>query len=198
VSYLALFKQATPSPPSRLSTSVETVHASLPFRLDPVTVAQVLGPHPGADAVAALEAEVVDGIDRFRDEVATGQLGPVVLQVRGRPLADFLDLDLVAELLRVRPRPGTTTFSSIPLVVTSWPTEIPGLGPRTGIPYATCQDCVDQDGRQLEESVRLSFTDEVVSWRVSIVEGTCTAYRTTPLCRLHARRRSQAAGETAS
>jgi hypothetical protein len=198
VSYLALFKQATPCPLSRLPTSVETVRAPLPPRLDPVTVAQVLGPHPDADAVAALESEVIDGIDRVRDEVATGQLGPAVLQVRGRPLADFLDLDLVAELLRVRSRPGTTTFSSIPAAVTSWPTEIPGFGPRTGIPYARCQDCIDQGGRHLEESVRLSFTDEVVSWRVSIVEGTFAAYGATPLCRLHARRRSQAAGETAS
>jgi hypothetical protein len=59
--------------------------------------------------------------------------------------------------------------------------------------YAPCADCVDQGGRQVQESVRLSFTNEVVNWSVRLVEGTFAAYAERALCLAHARQQLQAA-----
>jgi hypothetical protein len=74
--------------------------------------------------------------------------------------------------------------------VTTWPAGIPGLGPRTVIPYTSCLDCVDGGGRRVEESVRLNLTGGlVVSWRMRLVEGTFAAYGERALCLAHARRR---------
>jgi hypothetical protein len=73
--------------------------------LDPVTLRAVLGPRPEPPARAALEAEVRAAIQQYRVEVSTGVLGPGVLRVRGRPLSDYLSLDVVAQLLgAARPR----------------------------------------------------------------------------------------------
>ena len=48
-------------------------------------------------------------------------------------------------------RPGDTGDARPPVNpgrgAASWPRRIPGLGPRTLIPYATCRDCVDHGGR---------------------------------------------------
>ena len=75
-----------------------------------------------------------------------------------------------------------------------WPAALPDLGPRTVIPYRVCQDCVDQGGRPVRESVRLSFTNEYMSWRAQRVEGTFAAYGGRALCLAHARPRLDAAG----
>jgi hypothetical protein len=87
-----------------------------------------------------------------------------------------------------------TPPSTVPRAAPTWPAGIPGLGPRTVIPYGACQDCVDQGGRPVQESVRLSFMGEVVSWTVSRVEGTFAAYGGRALCLAHARPRLDAAG----
>jgi hypothetical protein len=67
--------------------------------LDPVTVRAVLGLKPDAVALAALEADVRVAIAQYRLEVASGRFGAGVVLVRGRPLADYLNLDTVAWLL---------------------------------------------------------------------------------------------------
>jgi hypothetical protein len=75
-----------------------------PLRLDPTTVSEVLGPVSADPAAgAALEAEVRAAIGRFRKEVAAGALGPGVLTVRGRRLAEYLKLDTIVQLLRATP-----------------------------------------------------------------------------------------------
>ena len=89
-----------PGPPP--ASPAEQTLELLP-RLNPRTVAAALGPYPAAAAVVALKAEVRGAIQRFRDEVATGELGRSVLTVRGRPLAEYLDLDTIARLLRATP-----------------------------------------------------------------------------------------------
>ena len=69
------------------------------FSLDPLTVRGALGTCPDSAAVAAFEAEVLDAIGTYQTEVATGRIAARVLLVRGRPLADYLDLDTVARLI---------------------------------------------------------------------------------------------------
>jgi TubC N-terminal docking domain len=69
-------------------------------RLYPETMAEVLGPAPEASAVAAVRCEVAAAVCELRAEIETGQLLPRCLLVRGRPLAEWLDLDDVAALLR--------------------------------------------------------------------------------------------------
>ena len=78
-----------------------------PLVLDTVTLRAVLGHHPKPEPVAALEAELRQAISQYRVEIWTGILGAGVLLVRGRPLADWLDLDTVARLLgAAKRRPG--------------------------------------------------------------------------------------------
>jgi hypothetical protein len=96
----------------------------------------------------------------------------------------------VIPVMPVMDTPPSTVSRAAP----AWPAGIPGLGPRAVIPYTSCQDCVDQGGRAVQESVRLSFTGEVVSWTVSRVEGTFAAYGGRALCLAHARPRLDAAG----
>jgi hypothetical protein len=59
-----------------------------------------LGPRLDPTALAAIETEVRAAITQYEAEVTMGQLGSGVLLVRGRPLADYLDLDTMALLLR--------------------------------------------------------------------------------------------------
>jgi hypothetical protein len=73
--------------------------------LDSRTLLEVLGGSPDPTAVATLQGEVLGVIGHFQSEVATGVLGSGVLLVRGRPVADFLDLDTLARLLCPAPRP---------------------------------------------------------------------------------------------
>ena len=75
-----------------------------PLRLDPTTVSKVLGPAlADPAAVAPLEAEVRAAVVHAHDEFTMGVHAQGVLQVRDRPLADYLDLDTIAQLLRATP-----------------------------------------------------------------------------------------------
>jgi hypothetical protein len=74
------------------------------LRLDPTTVSEVLGPALADPAAgAALEAEVRAAVVHAHDEFALGVHAQGVLKVRGRPLADYLALDTIAQLLRATP-----------------------------------------------------------------------------------------------
>ena len=155
--------------------------------LDPGTVATVLGPRPADAAVAALTAEVRGAIGRFQADAETGARSAGVLMVRGRPLAEYIDLGTLARLLAATPearrfRAALTPDPPRRPAGSPWPAARPDLGPRTVIPYRACQDCLDQGGRPVRESVRLSFTDEIVSWTVSRGEGTFVAYGGRALC----------------
>jgi len=78
---------------------------ALPYKrlnLDPWTLREVLGPRYAKEAVDAVRDEVVAAVIAFRRELAERQPSPRRL-IRGHPLADWLDLDTVAELLRLCP-----------------------------------------------------------------------------------------------
>lgn len=68
--------------------------------LDPVTVHEVLGSRPDPHELACLHFDVLAAVRRLEEEIATGSVMPGVRLVRGRPLADWLDLADVARLLR--------------------------------------------------------------------------------------------------
>jgi hypothetical protein len=96
-----LFDSEVIRPPESSGAASEP---ELPLRLDPTTVSEVLGPASvDPAAVAALEAEVRAAVVHAHDELAVSVDAQGVLQVRGRPLADYLDLDTVAQLLRATP-----------------------------------------------------------------------------------------------
>jgi hypothetical protein len=84
-------------------------HTTDVFTLDRRTLLEVLGGSPDPTAVAALHGEVLAVLGQFQSEVATGGRGSGVLLVRGRPVADFLDLDTLARLLGPAPRPRRDT-----------------------------------------------------------------------------------------
>jgi hypothetical protein len=67
--------------------------------LDPKTVAQVPGPDADDHAVACLRFDVQAAVREVDAGIRSGVLPPRRL-VHGRPLADFLDLNDVARLLR--------------------------------------------------------------------------------------------------
>jgi hypothetical protein len=69
-----------------------------------------------------------------------------------------------------------------------WPPDLPGLGPKTVIPFTVCQDCQASGGSVVEESVRLS-TGKVVGWAVTVFDSTFAAYGGMPLCLRHVRAR---------
>jgi hypothetical protein len=86
----------------------------VPLRLDPVTVCEVLfacdpdpgrrlahrHPTPDPHDLAILRLDVAGAVARLEAGIRVGQLPPRQL-VRGRPLADWLDLAEVARLLRM-------------------------------------------------------------------------------------------------
>jgi hypothetical protein len=75
------------------------------LRLDPVTVREVLGHDPDPHDLAGLKLDVMQAVARLAREIAAGTLGTRPLLVRDRPLADWLNLDDVARLLRAgKPR----------------------------------------------------------------------------------------------
>ena len=75
-----------------------------PLTLDPTTVREVLGDHPNEHNVAILRLDVLAVVRQLEAEIATGSIRPGVRLVRGRPLADWLNLDVIARLLRCRGR----------------------------------------------------------------------------------------------
>lgn len=69
--------------------------------LDPATVADALGRDAGdPHAVGCLRFDVLAAIRGLEQEIESGEITPGVRLVRGRPLADWLDLDELTRLLR--------------------------------------------------------------------------------------------------
>lgn len=67
--------------------------------LDPVTIREAAGPGSiDPHAVACLRFDVLAAVHRFEDEIAAGAVAVGPRLVRGRPLADWLDLGEVARL----------------------------------------------------------------------------------------------------
>lgn len=83
-----------------LTAPVPAEGTASPVLLDPVTVRKVLGPSPAPDSLWEVEAEVTGALGQLRREAASGPLGIVPLLVRGCPLADWLSLDQIAQLIR--------------------------------------------------------------------------------------------------
>jgi tubulysin polyketide synthase-like protein len=69
---------------------------------DPETVREVLGTAPTAADREALHHQVACAVWDLRERQAGRQPWGGVLLVRGRPLADWLSLDTIADLLRER------------------------------------------------------------------------------------------------
>jgi hypothetical protein len=107
--------------------------------LDASTVREALGPDPDAHAIAVLQFDVLAAVRQLEVEIQTGALASNPRLVRGRPLADWLDLDDIARLLR-GPRDGQGTTQA-PVDVTGWPNALPGLGARRLAPFTPCSEC---------------------------------------------------------
>jgi hypothetical protein len=98
----AALQAAKPALLRLLADAPNDRHDQSPLILDRVTLRAVLGPRPDPVAVTALETEVRLAIRQYQVEVASGVLGPGPLRVRGRPVSDFLDLDLLGRLIQTR------------------------------------------------------------------------------------------------
>jgi TubC N-terminal docking domain len=68
--------------------------------LDPTTVREFLGDHPDPHDLAMLRVDVAEAVARLEAGIRAGHI-PTRQLVRGRPLADWLDLAEVARLLRL-------------------------------------------------------------------------------------------------
>jgi hypothetical protein len=68
--------------------------------LNPQTVKEVLGAKPDSHALACLRFDVVAAVHQLDREVQTGAIGQHPLIVRGIPLGLWVDLAVVARLLR--------------------------------------------------------------------------------------------------
>jgi hypothetical protein len=77
----------------------EVLRLLAPLALDPETVRTVVGPSHEPAVLTELEAEIRRAIAQYGVEISTGVIGRGVLTVRGRALADYLDLDALARLL---------------------------------------------------------------------------------------------------
>src|SRR5262245_57728163 len=64
--------------------------------LDPVTIREVLGPHPDQHDLGIVRLDVLKAVRKLEIEIARGVIKAGVRVVRGRPLADWLSLDDVA------------------------------------------------------------------------------------------------------
>jgi hypothetical protein len=92
---LKLLLSTTP-PPS------QPVVAAL--HLDGAIVREVLGQKPDPHDLAILKLDVMQAVATLKTEVQTGTIGQHPLLVRGRPLGDWLDLDIIAGLLKLGQR----------------------------------------------------------------------------------------------
>jgi hypothetical protein len=68
--------------------------------LDPETVRDTLGPSPDPHDLAMLTLDVLAGVCWLEAEIRTSRIGRARLRVRGRPLADWLEVAEIARLLR--------------------------------------------------------------------------------------------------
>src|SRR4029453_6643452 len=66
-------------------------------RLDATTVREVLGARPALPQLAMVQFDVLAAVARLEAEIRLGVIGAAPLRVRGRPLAEWLD---VAEIAR--------------------------------------------------------------------------------------------------
>ena len=71
-----------------------------PLMLNPETVREVLGPHADPYDLAILALDVLTVVRSLEQEVASGTITPGLRLIRGRALAEWLDLEDVARLLR--------------------------------------------------------------------------------------------------
>lgn len=88
------------STPSQEAEALALLAPARTLRLDPETVREVLGPKPELHDIACIRFDVLATVRRLETEIQNGVIPPGVRLVRGRPLADWLDLDEVARLLR--------------------------------------------------------------------------------------------------
>ena len=77
-----------------------TVNASA-LGLDPLTIREALGENPTPEALQALLAEVQAALAHLSTEVRLGRFDGAPVRVRGRPVADWLDVPSLARLLRI-------------------------------------------------------------------------------------------------
>lgn len=130
----------------------------------------------------------------------TARLLVLVAQLKGEPTAAPASAGAPEKAavprhsqLSVGPAPlPTFRLDPGPGAASRWPARLPWMGAKRVVAYTACQDCVDRGGRPVEESVRLSFMDEIARWRVELVEGTFAAYGERALCLAHARQRLHA------
>lgn len=71
-----------------------------PVTLAPTTVREILGDHPYPHDLAMLRVDVAEAVARLEAGIRAGRVPPRQL-VRGRPLAEWLDLAELARLLRL-------------------------------------------------------------------------------------------------
>jgi hypothetical protein len=110
--------------------------------LDPSTVEQELGRAPSQHDVNAATSDVLNAVAQAERESMTGALDPRPILVRGRPLADWLSLDTIAQLLRLARPPKTNAGGRPgPASLLRWPSALAGLGGRRVGPFVPCADC---------------------------------------------------------
>src|SRR2546425_68077 len=93
--------EVAPAPSAPVASRAPTLEA---VSLDTTTVREVLGAKPDPHDVAIIRFEVLAAIEKYEAGIRTGALPPRLV-VRGRPLADWLDLGHLARLLRGEVRP---------------------------------------------------------------------------------------------
>lgn len=93
-------RESTTKTTNTTKESREKRESSSLFPLSPQVVREVLGPRPDPVSLACLEFDVAAAVAQLEGEIRDGVIGQTPLLVRGRPLADWLDLADVARLLR--------------------------------------------------------------------------------------------------
>jgi hypothetical protein len=108
-----------PSPPDPVPVPV--------VPLDRTTTRELLGTRPDPAALAALRAEVGAALRQLEAEVTgAAPIRPDVLLVRGRPIADFLDLDVLVRVLDRTPWRSTADGPCPACHRSSWWTSTAG------------------------------------------------------------------------
>lgn len=106
--------------------------------LDAETAREVLGHDPDPHELACIRLGVLAAVHALAAEIESGVIAPGPRLVHGRPLADWLDLDAVARLLRAwRDHAPRTTVDA----VGPWPDALPDLGRRAVGAFESCGDC---------------------------------------------------------
>lgn len=69
--------------------------------LDPITIREVFGERPDPHAAAVARWDVSNAVRALEEEIRAGVVVPGIRLILGRPLADWLDLGDLAQLLRL-------------------------------------------------------------------------------------------------